>query len=154
MNKQKFEAKCQELYAYEDEMLAKMKEYVKPFNDDLNDHGLKVVARLMWYYPENESLTLTRQPICRKVAYMCSINVAICPIDEDLEDETAEGRGISLNDSVSAYGLTIWRGWSFIKRKGSFIYKNLESTCADIKKCGLDKVVKDRLSDQKKTVSL
>lgn len=142
MNKQKFEAKCQELYAYEDEMLAKMSEFVKPFNDDLYNYGLKVVARLMWYYPENGSLSLKRKPICRKVAYMCSINIAICPIDEDLEDETAEDRGISLNDSASAYGLSIWRGWCFRKGNGNFIYKNLESICDDIKKHGLGEVRK------------
>ena len=47
MNKEIFAAKCQELYAYEDELLKKVSEYVKPYNEEMNKYGYKVVARLL-----------------------------------------------------------------------------------------------------------
>ena len=43
MNKEKFEKKVQELYAYEDEMLAKMNEIIKPYNEELNKQGYEIV---------------------------------------------------------------------------------------------------------------
>ena len=128
MNNKKLEAKWQAICAHEDGVLAEMREYVKPFNDELNSSGIKVVARLLWYYPDDDDLTLERKPIRRKAAYICSINVAICPIDVDLEDATTEeNRGISINDCASSYGLSIWRGWCFSKGNGSYIYKNLKN---------------------------
>ncbi len=151
MNKQKFEAKCQELYAYEDELLKKMSEYVKPYNEEMNKYGYKVVARLLWYYPnmqdiEKSKLLKKREPISYKKAYLCNINVVICPTEIDLDDEANvelnEEKGISLNDLATSYSLSIWRGWSFRRGDGSYIYKNLCGDCDDIKNFGMEYVKK------------
>lgn len=147
MNDKKLEVKWQEICAHEDSVLAKMREYVKPFNDELSSYGIKVVARLLWYYPDDKDLTFERKPIRRKVAYICSINVAICPTDIDLKDVTIEeSRGISLNDWASSYGLSIWRGWCFSKGNGNYIYKNLKSICDDVKNHGIEYAVNKYLA--------
>ena len=109
-------------------MLAEMREYVKPFNDELSGSGIKVVARLLWYYPDDDELTLERKPIRRKTAYACLINVAICPIDANIDDVAKEvDNAFFINDLASSYGLSIWRGWCFSKGNGSYIYKNLKN---------------------------
>ncbi len=146
MNKRKFEKKCQELYAYEDEMLKKMSEYVKPINEDLNKNGYKVVPRLLWFYPnesdENKELVTSRKDICYKKAYVCSMNVVVCPIESNVNDETEEKCGISLNDWATVYSLSIWRGWSFRRGKCSYIFKHLSNVCIEVKMFGLDYVRK------------
>ncbi len=146
MNNKKLEAKWQAICAHEDGVLAEMREYVKPFNDELNSSGIKVVARLLWYYPDDDELTLERKPIRRKAAYICSINVAICPIDADIDDVAKEvDNAFFINDLASSYGLSIWRGWCFSKGNGSYIYKNLKNVCDDVKNHGTEYVRKKYL---------
>ena len=39
MDKQKFDEKCAELYAHEDQILAAMQDHIKLYNDELNQFG-------------------------------------------------------------------------------------------------------------------
>ena len=52
MDKQKFDEMCSALYEHEDLILAEMREYIQPYNDELNKNGVKVECRLLWFYAD------------------------------------------------------------------------------------------------------
>ncbi len=147
MNKEIFAAKCQELYAYEDELLKKVSEYVKPYNEEMNKYGYKVVARLLWLVHDEKDYeqfecVKTRQVIVYKKSYFCYINVIICSIETDLSKELEEDAdktlGIMINDIASGYSLFIWKGWAFSRGDAARIYKDLGNICDDVKNMGLE----------------
>ena len=145
MNKQTFDETCADLYAYEEEVLAKMQEYIKPYNEDLNKFGFKVECRLLWFYAdetEDDKVCLTvRREIYRNRPYDCQMCVGICPIYCRFTiDEEYDG-GISLWADVSAYSLTIFRGYVFKKFKCRRIYKKLDKIYPEIKRFGVDYVM-------------
>lgn len=145
MNKQKFEAKCQELYTYEDEMLAKMREFVKPFNDDLNKYGYKIECHLMWFYndetDENKQYSFERRDIFYKRRYICRMHVILGSVScSFFSDE--ESRGLMYIEGVTAYGMTFLRGWAFSKWKCSRIIKSIEKIMDEKNKFGIEYIVK------------
>lgn len=145
MNKQRFDEKCMALYAYEDEMYARIKEFIEPYSEELNKYGCKVECRLLWFYPDenedNQQLMLKRREIYYKRPYLCTMNVGIGPIDFNFEEETEESRGIALNELVAAYSLTLFRGWAFSKGKCKYIFKHLGNICDEVMKFGIENVV-------------
>ncbi|MDE6293227.1 MAG: hypothetical protein K2L88_01225 [Clostridiales bacterium] len=146
MNKQKFAEKCSALYAYEDEELAKMQEYIKPYNEELNKIGLKAECRLLWYYPdekdEDKMLLTSRREIYRKRPYVCDMHIGIGSIDFDFDLDSCDDNGISISYSVSVYGLTFWRGWAFTKRASNRLCKEIDRICPDVKNFGIEYVKK------------
>ena len=127
MKKQDFGETCADLYMYEDEALAKIQEYIKTYNEDLNKLGFKVECRLLWFYADetedDKVCSTSRREINRNRPYDCQMCVGICPIDCRFTiDEEYDG-GISLWAGVSAYSLTILRGFVFKKFKYERIYK-------------------------------
>ena len=125
MNKQKFENKCKEIYAHEDEMLAKMNELIKPYNEELNKRGYEMVCRLLWSYPrDEEDISLERLPIVFRKVYFCSMSLQFQEIGADYYE--SEGDGFQLFDEVSSYGCSLWLGWIFKKYDCKYICDNFE----------------------------
>lgn len=147
MNKQKFETKCQALYAYEDEMLAKMKEFVKPLNDELNNYDYKVECHLMWFYndeiEENKRFSLNRRNILYKRPYICRMHVILCHLCCSFLDENEDDkRGMMYIDGLTAYGLTLLRGWAFSRWKCRRIIKSIEKIIEDKNRHGIGYIIK------------
>lgn len=84
MNKQKFEEKCRALYAYENEILAKMQEFIKPLNEEFNKCGYKVKCRLLWLYRDEKDddkyLLTTRKDISYRRPYECAMSIVMASI--------------------------------------------------------------------------
>lgn len=139
MKKEKFEAKCQELYAYEDEMYAKMQEYIKPYNEKLNKQGLEIVCTRFWFCEENNEVIYKqeRKTINYKKYYSCMISLQYQRLgaNEDSENEP----GFQLFDRVTAYGISIFKGWSLNKYKVKFLFKNIKKHYYMVLNMGIEK---------------
>ncbi len=147
MNKQKFEAKCQDLYAYEDEMLAKMTEFVKPLNDELNNHDYKVECHLMWFYNDeteaDKQYSLERRNIIYKKPYLCRMHVTLCHVSSSFLDESNDDEhGLMYIEGLTAYGMTLLRGWAFSRWACGRMTKSLNKIIKDKKRFGFDYIVK------------
>ncbi|MDE5562331.1 MAG: hypothetical protein K2J01_02145 [Clostridiales bacterium] len=146
MNKQKFDDKCKALYAHEDDMLAQMQEYIKPYNEELNKIGLKAECRLLWLYPdevdEDKMLLTSRREIYRKRPYACEMYIGIGSIDFDFDNDEEDDNGITISEIFSAYSLTIWRGWAFTKCDCKLLRKEFDKIYPDVKNFGIEYVKK------------
>lgn len=146
MDKREFDETCSALYEHENRILAEMLEYIKPYNDELNECGLKVECRLLWFYAdetEEDKVCLTsRREIYRNRPYSCQISIGICPIECSFTIDEEYERGFSLWANVSEYALTILRGYVFKQYKCDRLYKKLDKLCPDVKRFGIDYVMK------------
>ncbi|WP_438847646.1 hypothetical protein [Anaerocaecibacter muris] len=153
MNKQKFETKCQELYAYEDDMLAKMEEFVKPLNKELNEYGYKAECHLIWFYhneeKEEDRFSLERKSIFYKRHYSCRIIVILGSVDYSFFDENMDDEhGVMFIESLTAYCMTILRGWAFSKWECNRTVKNLKKIIEEKNKFGVEYIVKKYKLDE------
>lgn len=140
MKKLKFEYKCNELYAYEDEMYAKVLECIKIYNEELNKQGVEIICRLFWFCQNGKTVVYeeNRKPINEpREFYKCNIRVQFQKIGADEDDDNEIG--FQLFDDVTAYGLSIFTGWSFRKYKMKFIFKNVPIYFAMVRDLGIEK---------------
>lgn len=144
MNKQKFEAKVKELYAYEDETYAKFCEMIKPYNEELRNKDCEIVCKLFWWYPhEIDDISYERLPIHEKQTYHCNIIFQFQKIGSDDSDE--ENNGFRVIDDVSSYGFGVnfWALWSFKKHKCDYATDNVRKYYIKVMEQGWEAVAKE-----------
>ncbi len=145
MNKQKFEAKCQEIYAYEDEVYERIKEFVKPYNEELAKMNCEIDVMLFWLSPEDNKCETQRTTIEKKKRYDCQIRLQfqIKGVDSMAED----GIGFQIWDGVTSYRPAVWT-WFFEKRRCRFIYKRFDFYYKKVLELGLEKASKEILAKE------
>ena len=142
MNKQKFEAKVKELYAYEDEMIAEMQEFIRPYNAELNKQGCEAVCDPFWYDPSGESYEESvhheRLSIKPKQPYSFVMSVAFKRIGDDLENG---GMGFITTRVLTAYEVSLYGfgWWVFRKLKSKKIFKEVEESYLLVKNEGIER---------------
>ena len=145
MNKEKFEKKVQELYAYEDEMLAKMNEIIKPYNEELNKQGYEIVCRLYWENEiterQNDGFELERPDIVEYREYLCVMGLQFQLKGES--DGNEEDAGFEIYNNVSFYGVSLFRGWHFHKECMKWIFESVGKCYNLIKEKGLEQAYDD-----------
>ena len=132
----KFESKCQTLYAHEDEMLAKMQDIIKPYNEELNKQECEIVCRLVWMIKlseDNIDVSNERHAIKRWHPYTCAIRLAFQYVGADPNDE----HGFEISDEITSYYAT-WIGWTYRKYTIEWIVENAEKAFQLVKTKGLE----------------
>lgn len=148
MNKQKFENKCKEIYAHEDEMLAKMNELIKPYNEELNKRGCKINCRLLWLNtsPDNDGYMLFERPaLIQYRHYKCTMNLQFGEVNSVYDENGFCETGFEFCDDVTHYTFSLLFGWHFKKYKMKWIFDSAVECYKLIMEKGLEQASKEAL---------
>ena len=146
MNKQKFEEKCQELYTHEDEMYAKVLEYIKPFCDELAKYNCELKCEMFWSACNEDgknSIFFDRIPIKKHYGYACNIRIVISLTKTDSALYEDNDAGLQIIDDVTKYTIHLFKGWIFRKYNCDFIFNDLKKYVYLIQQKGWEAVLKE-----------
>ena len=140
MRRKTYERKCRELAEYEDKCYRELKEYIKPYNEKLNEIGCEIIFRRLWsIFPISETYEKKRVPFAR--GYSCEFSILFQNKGDDPDDETLD-IGFQYTRTVTAYGRGLITLNLFHKHKLDDIYNYIDKYYNEIIKNGIEETQK------------
>ena len=119
-----------------------MKEYIKPYNEKLNEIGCEIIFRRLWcILPISETYEEKRVPFAK--GYYCDFSILFFEKGKDPEDEDVEDCiGFQFLKTVTSYRTTYFRNHGFIKFNIDCLYKEIYDAYREVIEKGLDEASK------------